>query len=523
MSGAGVIKSLKAALLSPAMIGGIVSVGASIGLDAIGAPPILQNFIPGLLGQLIGSFSGDEGGGPEPGGDDDGGETIFKKIKEGIAKFGNGIVQLGQQVVSFGKTVLENGVDFLKEGFVKAINLFSGIFDRKTIEDLSDGGKRSIESTLKDHCSVFSEGIQCAYKSVEISYLLDDTFTGHKLNYKNTGVEASFVDLMLSGSFFGGDIAFAQDTGIDGIKIVQNFDENGTISRVRITDDINDLLEFSGYGSYGLKLDGEGRLMNGVMSNSFDNTRVIVENGKIISSTRREYGLLGLAGENKGKINWGLLDTDDPSQMVMAVDITEVFKDGQSSLDFNIKLDDTQKALLNSYDFDYPFAAEAFAADLSNKPAQTKSDSGYILGLFNKQASVAYDHLTEPEKAFFKEDPRRIYYAPQLFEDYREALTKAQGSFKAVKSLNGGKGDAFRHALWSALLTRTMGADLAKDFATRHEDGANTQSQADRYMDIFNNQKGREIALANPGITVEELEQIIKQAIEADELIYSWE
>ena len=47
--------------------------------------------------------------------------------------------------------------------------------------------------------------------------------------------------------------------------------------------------------------------------------------------------------------------------------------------------------------------------------------------------------------------------------------------------------DAFRHAVWSALMTRDIGEILAEEFATNHEINSDE-------MDLHNNKIGREIA-----------------------------
>jgi hypothetical protein len=52
MNGSSIFNSIKDALFSSQTLGGLVTVGAGIGLDAIGAPPLLQSFLPTLLGQL---------------------------------------------------------------------------------------------------------------------------------------------------------------------------------------------------------------------------------------------------------------------------------------------------------------------------------------------------------------------------------------------------------------------------------------------------------------------------------------
>jgi hypothetical protein len=59
-----------------------------------------------------------------------------------------------------------------------------------------------------------------------------------------------------------------------------------------------------------------------------------------------------------------------------------------------------------------------------------------------------------------------------------------------------GKADAFRHCLWSALLTYQVGPAFAKKLTDAHErEGkiANYNSRLDRDMDLHNNAEGRRL------------------------------
>lgn len=70
------------------------------------------------------------------------------------------------------------------------------------------------------------------------------------------------------------------------------------------------------------------------------------------------------------------------------------------------------------------------------------------------------------------------------------ASTEAQNRFPGATSLRNGKGDAFRHCSWNALMTMRIGADAAERIATNHETVA--QGPADETsMDLYNNAQGR--------------------------------
>jgi len=77
---------------------------------------------------------------------------------------------------------------------------------------------------------------------------------------------------------------------------------------------------------------------------------------------------------------------------------------------------------------------------------------------------------------------------------------------------NDGHNDAFRHAYWSALLTKEFGAEWAEQFTTAHEGVPGNQSTREA-MDLYNNEVGRQIALDNPNASKKELANLIEQAI----------
>jgi hypothetical protein len=83
---------------------------------------------------------------------------------------------------------------------------------------------------------------------------------------------------------------------------------------------------------------------------------------------------------------------------------------------------------------------------------------------------------------------------------------------------NDGHRDAFRHAYWNALLTRSFGEAWTAEFCTAHE-GIPGNSAAREAMDLYNNEVGRNIAVSNPNATDAEIIQLIQQANTNGELI----
>jgi hypothetical protein len=136
-TGAGsIFNSIKDALTSGQTLGGLVSVGAAIGLDALGAPPIATNFISNFLGSIASGLAGGSSGGGGPGDIQAKGQSILSKIGEGLQKFGRGIVNAVGNVISFGQKVIEGVGNVTVQGFKKAVSAFSSIFSRQTQEGL---------------------------------------------------------------------------------------------------------------------------------------------------------------------------------------------------------------------------------------------------------------------------------------------------------------------------------------------------------------------------------------------------
>lgn len=95
--------------------------------------------------------------------------------------------------------------------------------------------------------------------------------------------------------------------------------------------------------------------------------------------------------------------------------------------------------------------------------------------------------LSQPEKNLYNEDVWSGIRA-LLCANTANNQTNARYS-SAYTWMN--NGDAFRHCLWSALMTRDIGITMASRWGTAHEDGAPGQSQLERTMDLTNNAAGR--------------------------------
>jgi hypothetical protein len=100
------------------------------------------------------------------------------------------------------------------------------------------------------------------------------------------------------------------------------------------------------------------------------------------------------------------------------------------------------------------------------------------------------------------------------------AAFKARGSSQAEyhEGNVGGRIDCFRHTYWNAAMTRSVGADYAKQWGDAHENGypENRATAKDRVlsdMDFFNNDIGRKIGKAHANDSDDATKQAVRDAI----------
>lgn len=89
---------------------------------------------------------------------------------------------------------------------------------------------------------------------------------------------------------------------------------------------------------------------------------------------------------------------------------------------------------------------------------------------------------------------------------------------RALYPTNDGHTDAFRHAYWSARLTAEFGVGWAEQFTVAHE-GVPGNPGIREAMDLYNNEVGRDIAVANPDASPAELADLIEQALNDGRLV----
>lgn len=145
---------------------------------------------------------------------------------------------------------------------------------------------------------------------------------------------------------------------------------------------------------------------------------------------------------------------------------------------------------------DFPGLEESF-------PFEWWKDDDFIinsgnLDMASETISAPFETPNAREALLFATFP---YQALLHVENSQDALDKSQSlaanntfNQSIVKSLVNGKGDAFRHSYWNALDTAEFGEAITKLFTDAHEFN---QSGLDVDMDLFNNSKGRQIAIDN--------------------------
>lgn len=121
-----------------------------------------------------------------------------------------------------------------------------------------------------------------------------------------------------------------------------------------------------------------------------------------------------------------------------------------------------------------------------------------------RQAEHFSRKLTDAEIDVVAEHPMR---APRLLFLKKYAENTAAAASQNDRSV---PEDAYRHVLWSFLLTREYGPDFAERVTDAHEIGSTTNTEADHRMDYNNNGVGR--TYAAEGVAESEILARVKSA-----------
>ena len=142
----------------------------------------------------------------------------------------------------------------------------------------------------------------------------------------------------------------------------------------------------------------------------------------------------------------------------------------------------------------------------------------------NRGISDIWNALTETEKKLLIKYP----FAALKVNDAKNIATR-QTERKFGHNGLGDRSDAFRHGIWNAEMTILIGAEKAELFATAHEEKDTTGVESDGHtklehknMDLHNNNVGREIGLAHPDLSEEEMADYIYDVIYQENTPFVW-
>ena len=129
------------------------------------------------------------------------------------------------------------------------------------------------------------------------------------------------------------------------------------------------------------------------------------------------------------------------------------------------------------------------------KISTRRNKEGYYILHINKEffKTMAWQQtyeITDAEAELMADNPLKM---PKLIEIMDYAKRKSE-KFRSMKRI---PEDAYRHVLWSYLLTKEFGPEFAKRVTDAHEEGDFSNTEAEHQMDYNNNAIGRQYALNN--------------------------
>jgi hypothetical protein len=134
--------------------------------------------------------------------------------------------------------------------------------------------------------------------------------------------------------------------------------------------------------------------------------------------------------------------------------------------------------------------------------------------------SINNSGANEAEKELIYEDPIAAYNVNKAKEITEEYIDKLYGR---EHDRDGTQVNAFRHAMWNAIMTDMIGAEKAKKFADAHEQVPNNPA-GHKQMDLHNNELGRSIATQYAGQGYDVFaEKIIEAINNGDAEVLIWD
>lgn len=124
-------------------------------------------------------------------------------------------------------------------------------------------------------------------------------------------------------------------------------------------------------------------------------------------------------------------------------------------------------------------------------------------------AVIDDSNANEAEKKLIYQDPAAAYKVNEARKITEEYIEKYYGM---EYDIDGTQVNAFRYAMWNAIMTDSIGAEKAAKFANAHEQTPNNPIEH-KQMDLHNNELGRSIAIQYEGQGYDVFAQKIIEAI----------
>lgn len=227
---------------------------------------------------------------------------------------------------------------------------------------------------------------------------------------------------------------------------------------------------------------GLPKLAEGVAEVTARDIRVRVERGAPAGGTQTELQEGLRDGQFKATLPFGSPGKSPSAASLMDVpkSILTFLQEGKTTIPFDFQ------------------AKSVFKVGESTVEANitTTQDGGYYFLLMSpddlKRITALFkEDLTESELRLVSTHP---LLAPALLKIRNYARTRAESAYAKDPKV---PEDAYRHVLWSFLLTKQFGEELAKQATDAHEIGSiNRNTDAEHQMDYQNNKVGREYVLA---------------------------
>ena len=145
--------------------------------------------------------------------------------------------------------------------------------------------------------------------------------------------------------------------------------------------------------------------------------------------------------------------------------------------------------------------------------------------LVQEATSAIAQELDKKMDAVGMKKTEKSVASKNLYKMYK--LQKSDNKGKAERfaenselgGLHNGPGDAFRHALFNALNTQTVGDQFTKELGDAHEEDRPNQPANEKQMDLNNNEVGRDVAKNNPDASILELGTMLLDKLESGEML----